>query len=118
SPLTLFLANQSVEVAAAADRSRELLRVVWLDERLLADVSLDVYQIPSMRSTTEHYRGLVQFARSNRWADELRWTLARSDTNATVSLPMLRILRFTRRVRGPEAPAAADRDTAVAMTSL
>jgi len=118
STLTLVIANHSVDVAAAADRPRELLRVVWLDERLYADVSLDVYQIPSMRSTTEHYRGLAQFARSNRWADELRWTLARSDTNATVSLPMPRILRSTRRVRGPEAPAAADRDTAVAMTSL
>lgn len=118
STLTLVIANHSVDVAAAADHPRELLRVVWVDEPLYADVSLDVYQIPSMRSTTEHYRGLAQLARSNRWTDDLRWTLARNDTGATVSLPMPRILRSSRRVRGPEAPAPADRDTAVAMTSL
>lgn len=89
STLTLVVTNHSVDVAATAERPRELLRVVWLDERLYADVSLDVYQIPSMHS--------------NPWADDLRWTLARSDTNATVSLPMPRIVRSTRRVRGPDA---------------
>jgi hypothetical protein len=118
STLTLVVANHSIDVAAVPNHPRELLRVVWLDERLYADVSLDVYQIPSMRSTAEHYRELVQLARSNRWTDDLRWTLARRDTNAAVSLPMPRILRSTRRLRGREAQAPADRDTAVEMTSL
>jgi len=81
-------------------------------------VQLDVYQLPQMRSTTEHYPELRKLAANARWLDGITWTLSRRDTTATVAMGVPRALRTARRERGPQAAASTDRDTTVPMTSL
>jgi hypothetical protein len=98
--------------------STTLLRALWTDERLVADVHLDVYQLPQMRSTTEHYDELRKVASRSRWLDAFTWTLARRDTGTPVAIGMSRVVQSARRQRGPGAEMPADRDTAVAMTTL
>jgi hypothetical protein len=119
STLTLTVPHHMV-VTHSVDASSptSLLRAVWTDERLVADVHLDVYQLPQMRSTAEHYDELRKVASRSRWLDAFTWTLARRDAGAPVALGMPRVIQIVRRQRGPSAETPADRDTAVAMTTL
>jgi hypothetical protein len=118
STLTLSVNHHSVAINPADRQASTLLRSVWADEHLLADVQLDVYQLPGMRSTAEHYADLRKLAADARWIDRLRWSLTRRDTDAPAALAVPRIARTARRERGPQAEAPSDRDTRVAMTTL
>jgi len=118
STLTLSVNHHSVTINPAAGQTATLLRSLWADEHLVADVQLDVYQLPGMRSMTEHYAELSKLAADARWIDRLRWSLTRRDTDAPAALAVPRIARTIRRERGPQAETSADRDTRVAMTTL
>ena len=108
SKLTLSLPHHMVATHSDA-ASTALLRTLWTDERLVADVQLDVYQLPQMRSTTEHYTELKKLAASSRWLDEVTWSLTARETGAPVSIGMPRVVTSARRQRG---------DTSVPMTTL
>src|SRR5258708_36320427 len=78
STLTLTVPNHMVTSHRTDAHSTTLLRVLWTDEGLVTDVQLDVYQLPQMQATTEHY-------------GELRRAIARSRPLA--ALPRARIPR-------------------------
>jgi len=118
STLTLTVPHHLIVMHPAGPASTTLLRTLWADEHLIADMQLDVYQLPQMRSTTEHYAELRKLASSSRWLDAVTWSLTRRDTAETVALAVPRALRAAQRERGPHAPVSTDRDTTVPMTSL
>jgi hypothetical protein len=119
STLTLTVPNHMVVVhSEGAPSSTSVLRALWTDERLVAEVHLDVYQLPQMRSTTQHYDELRRVASRPHWLDAFTWTLVRRDTGTAVALGMPRVIQSVRRQRGPDAESSKDRDTVVAMTTL
>lgn len=118
SKLTLSLPHHMVAIHREAGSSPTLLRTLWTDERLVADIQLDVYQLPQMGSTTEHYAELRKLTATSRWLDDFTWTLTVRETGAPVALGIPRVITSARRQRGPGAQSARDRDTAVPMTTL
>jgi len=118
STLTLTVPNHMVTSHRTDAHSTTLLRVLWTDEGLVTDVQLDVYQLPQMQATTEHYGELRRAIARSRWLDAFTWTLIRRDTGMPVTLGMPRVIQSVRRERGPGAAVPTDRDTAVAMTTL
>jgi hypothetical protein len=119
STLTLTVPHHVVVVhSSGTPSSTTLLRALWTDERLVADVHLDVYQLPQMRSTTEHYDELRKVASRSHWLDAFTWTLARRDAGTPVAIGMPQVVRRARRQHGPGAELPADRDAAVVMTTL
>jgi hypothetical protein len=119
STLTLTVPHHMIVThSAGVPSSTALLRALWTDERLVVDVQLDVYQLPQMQSTMQHYDELRRVASRSHWLDTFTWTLVRRDTGAPVALGMPRVIQSARRQRGPDAESSADRDTVVAMTTL
>ncbi len=85
SALTLVVPNQLVVVYPSAGQPQIALRAIWSDERLVADLDLDVYQVPKMKSTTQHYVELSKMSSKPRWIDDITWKLVRRDTGAPIS---------------------------------
>lgn len=103
------------DVLVAEDETKRQLRVLFADEPLLADVTLNVYVLDQLPSTRAHYDDLRMLTGRD-WFDALSWSLERSD-GSEVDLPVAKVLSRSARQRGPAADRAADRDTAVPMTT-
>ncbi|MBI2212831.1 MAG: hypothetical protein HYU52_04220 [Acidobacteria bacterium] len=84
---------------------RNLGYALFTDERLVADVQLDVYRLPQQRSSSAHYEELMKLS-ADAWHERLAWVLVRSDNGVReqVELPAPRVVRNRMRDRGPNAP--------------
>jgi hypothetical protein len=89
--------------------------VVFLGERLIANVKLDVFVVP-MPSSRVGYDKLSKLTQTT-WIDALHWSLVAAD-GRHVALPFPALLRNTVRHRGPNAARVADRDRLVEVTSF
>lgn len=98
---------------ARSDRSA--MAVVFADERLIANVKLDVYELPQMRSTSLHYAELAKLSERT-WLNALQWNLTDSEGHE-IALPQPVVVRSGVRHRGPNAARATDRDTTVECTT-
>ena len=84
STVTLVVPTHMV-VTHVSPANISILRTMWSSERLIAQLQVDVCQLPQMRSTTEHYAALRQLASARRWLDEVKWKLGRRDTGAIIA---------------------------------
>jgi hypothetical protein len=97
-------------------RRENSLYVVFLGERLVANVKLDVFFIAEMPSSKLRYDELSKLTQST-WIGALRWSFV--DANGhKVPLPLPRILHNTVRHRGPNAALPSDRDATVDCTTF
>jgi hypothetical protein len=92
------------------------IMVVFTDERVVANVELDVFFVPEMPSSKLHYDDLRKLTQAT-WLDTLRWSLV-NQNNHQVVLPKPALLRNSVRYRGPNAARAADRDRLVDFTTF
>src|SRR5258708_6741949 len=106
---TLVLTTQNHSIPG---HEHELpIYVVFLGERLLADVRLDVFFIPDMPSSRLRYDELSKLTQSS-WIDAMRWSFV--DANGRkIPLPFPRVLQNTVRHRSPSAARLSDRDATV-----
>jgi len=118
STLNVVVPNHLVMVKGESERSAIALRAVWQDERVIANVDLDIFELSEMPSTKKDYDALRAFASTPRWTDEFSWKCVRRDTRQGAIGVTPKVLRAIRRERGPNAPLPADRDTAVLTTTL
>lgn len=103
------------DVLVTDDARKQLLRVVFVDEELLANVTLDVYVLKQLPSTRAHHAELQKLNELT-WLDAVAWSLTTTD-GQQVALPHPAILSRTVRRRGPDAVREVDRDTVVPMTT-
>lgn len=117
STLSLVVDHHFVSVTGSS-ASGKILRVVWAAEPVRADLTADVFEIVNMPSTRRYYAALSSLASSERWADQLQWSLQSSGGNAPGVSVTPRTLSSTRRNHGPAAATAKDQDVRVPMTTL
>ena len=91
------------------------MAAVFVDERLIATVKLDVYSVPEIPSTKRYHEELSALTPDS-WLTAMRWSLLDAD-GRDVKLQRPVALRSTVRSRGPNAARASDRDTTVACTT-
>ena len=84
---------------------------VFTDERLVTEVQLDVYKLPQLPSTADHYADLQKLSLTT-WLDRVRWSLVAEDGTA-IALPTPHIVANSVRHRGPNAELPRDRDATV-----
>ena len=109
STLTLSIEHH-IAVANVAGK-QTVLRTVFTEEQVIADVKLNVYALPQMPSTGAHLEELQRLSPKT-WWQVLRWDIRDAAGNRLAIQPRLTSASF--RDRGPNAANAADRDTAVA----
>jgi hypothetical protein len=103
------------DVLVTDDDKKRQLRVLFADEQLFADITLNVYVLDQLPSTRAHYDDLRKLTDRN-WLEAVSWSLVTTD-GAEVALPTPAVLSTSARQRGPAAVRDGDRDTAVPMTT-
>lgn len=88
---------------------------VFADERLIADVQLDIYKLPQLPSTADHYSELRELSLTT-WLDGVRWSLVAED-GTSIALPSPHVVANSVRHRGPNAELPRDRDATVECTT-
>ncbi|HEV7242873.1 MAG TPA: hypothetical protein VGQ36_26845 [Thermoanaerobaculia bacterium] len=112
SSLTLVARH---EVLVTDDAQKKLVRAVFADEPLVADLQLNVFtveQLPEPRALTDGLRAL----NDESWLGEVQWSLV-SKGGRPVALAAPVVRGRAARERGPDAERIADRDTSVPMTT-
>lgn len=103
------------DVLVTEDDKKQLLRVLFADDQLLVDITLDVYALDLLPSTRAHLDELRKLT-DRTWLDAVAWSLFTAD-GAEVALPRPAVLTKVTRQRGPAAARPVDRDTSVPMTT-
>jgi hypothetical protein len=112
STLTLFIEHHIAVVSVAGKQT--ILRTVFTEEQVIADVKLNVYALPQMPSTGAHLEELQRLSPKT-WWQALRWDISNAAGDRVAIQPRLTSTSF--RERGPNAVNIADRDSAVACKS-
>lgn len=112
STITLSIDHHIATVKTGAKRT--VLRTVFTEDALLARVKLDVYALPQLPSTRAYLEDLERLS-SKTWWTELSWDVRDATGKKQPVKP--RLVASALRERGPDAPAATDRDTSVKCTS-
>jgi hypothetical protein len=113
-PSTLQLSIEHHIAVASIGGKQAVLRTVFTDEPIIANVLLDVYALSQMPSTSVHLSDLQKLTRKD-WWQHLQWDI-RTPAGAPVAAhPRLRSSSV--RERGPNVRNAADRDASVPCTS-
>lgn len=107
--------NVKHDVVVVQGERRQQFRVLFAEDELVADITLNVYvleQFPSSKAHDSELRNL----QDKSWLDSVQWQLQAADGRPT-ELPSPVILAKSVRSRGPSAARPADRDTTVPMTT-
>ncbi len=99
----------------SAPGATSTLQIAWADAPITADVTLNVYSLPALPSSS---RDLVKLRAldAGSWFDALTWQLQRNGEEfRAIARPEK--LSDSVRHRGPSAPDPVDRDATVEMTS-
>jgi hypothetical protein len=112
---TVTVAVEHHTAVAESSGTQRVLRTAFIEDPLIATVKLDVYALPELPSTGDH---LDQLKRLNAesWLKQLQWEVRDVVSGDLVEVEP-RAFRASARERGPDARAAADRDTSVSCTS-
>src|SRR5687767_5790585 len=78
------------DVVVTAGDKQELVRVSFSDQPLAADIKLNVYVLPSMPSSREHYAELRSLNKDS-WMSEVEWKLTSQD-GPGIALPFPHVL--------------------------
>jgi hypothetical protein len=105
----------TTEYHYVARSDRTPMSVVFADERLIANVKLDVYALPHRPKTRLLNAELTKLNETS-WLSEMEWTLVDA-AGRPVPLPTPIVRQNTVRHRGPNAALERDRDTTVECTS-
>lgn len=113
-PSTLQVSIEHHIAVTSVGGQQTVLRTVFTDEPVVANVLLDVYALPQMPSTSAHLSELQRLMPKD-WWQHLQWDIRTSSGAPVNASPRLRSTSV--RERGPNARNAADRDTSVPCTS-
>lgn len=107
-------AKHDVLVIVQAEK-RQHFRVLFADEELVTTITLNVFVLEQLPSSRAHQAEL-EALQEDTWLEAVDWHLKTAD-GRPIALPPPALLSNKVRLRGPAAVSAANRDTAVPMTT-
>jgi hypothetical protein len=113
-PSTLTLTVEHHIAVAHAGGKEMVLRAVFIDELLVANVSLNVYTLPQLPSSSQHLTELHRLSAKD-WWQHLQWDVRTAAGSRVAVRPRLKSSSV--REGGPNARNVTDRDASVACTS-